>query len=151
MPYTDPMPRPATTPPVPEANAPAVGTGVQFARPDHVHPRLTSVTPATLGAANEATVMFTQAFDVEPAVLFTYRELTDNPPVTFKVKSFVMDANGKFAGAVIKGYRATIMPALSGILLIGPLVGALSNFNIFGGSAVGLAVIVTAIKQSTPT
>lgn len=148
--YTDPMPRPATTAPSPEAAAPAIGAQSQYARSDHVHARLTSVTPVVLDANNEATVTFTLPFDIEPGVLFTYREAADNPPVTFKVKSFVM-TNGKFAGAVIKGYRATLLPPLSGIILLTGLVGALSNLNIFGGSAVGLPVIVTAIKQSTPT
>lgn len=149
MPYT-PSPTPlATTAPVSESTIPVIGSVEAAARSDHQHPRLTSTTMVTLDANNEAVVTFTRTFSKKPGLAITFEESVDGMPISFKVKTWATDGSGNYTGCVIKGYRATLLPTLSGIILIGPLISALSNLNIFGGSAQGISVSVIAVQQSS--
>lgn len=53
-----------------------------------------------------------------------------------------------YTGCTIKGSRAQLLPALTSIILIGPLISALQNFDVLGGSASGVEVSVIAIQPS---
>lgn len=134
--------------PVPEGVDPSVGQSDKASRGDHVHPRLSSATVAALDAAGTATVMFTRPFSTTPCVQCLLVENADAQPVIFKVQSWVKDSSGNFTGCVLKGYRSSILPALSGILLIGPLLTALGNYNVFGGSAANAQFCCLAIQPS---
>lgn len=141
----------ANDPPVSEANAPAVGIAGMAAREDHKHPRLSSATQSTLNASSEAVLTFTRVFSAMPVVTCLLYENADAQPVVFKVKSWTQDGQGNYTGCTVKGYRASILPALSGILLVGPLISALANFNVFGGSAAGAQFCCLALMPSTVT
>lgn len=149
MPYSPPPTPLASSMPLSESKIPVIGAGEAAARNDHQHPRLTSTTLATLDANNEALVTFTRTFTGKPGLSCMFEESADGMPISFKVKSWVTDGSGLYTGCVIKGYRATLLPTMSGIILIGPLISALSNLNIFGGSAQGISVSIIAVQQST--
>lgn len=133
--------------PAPEAVAALPGSGQQASRDDHKHPRLTSATIQTLDASGLASITFTRSFTSLPAVTCLLYESSDAQPVVFKVKSWTV-VNSIYTGCVIQGYRSSILPALSGILLIGPLISALANFNVFGGSASGAQFCCIALQPS---
>lgn len=132
----------ADSAPPAEATAANAGSGGQGSRWDHQHPRLTSVGTGTLNASGEATVSFTRTFDAMPGMTCFLVEAADNPPVMFKVKSWVQDGNGKYTGCVIKGYRGLLLPASL------TLVTALASFNVFAGVASGAAFTYIAVQQS---
>lgn len=134
--------------PPPEATNPAAGTGGMAARDDHKHPRLTSATVQVLDGTGAATVLFTRAFAALPAVTCLLYEATSAQPVVFKVKGWVQDANGNYTGCQVQGYRASVLPALSGIGLLTGLVTALANYNVFGGSAAGAQFCCIALQPS---
>lgn len=129
--------------PYPEAGSPVPGSGNEASRWDHAHPRLTSATTGVLAANGEATVTFTRLFDVAPCIDFTYIEAADNPPIVFKVKTWTIDGDGKYAGCVTKGYRSQVIPQNLATLLLGAV------FNVFGGSASGIPFTCIALKQSS--
>lgn len=133
--------------PAAEKVTPAPGSGDQGARADHVHPRLTSATVQNLNASGEVQVMFTRSFAGIPAVTCLLYEATTAQPVVFKVKDWVRDGDA-YTGCIIQGVRASVLPALSGILLLGPLITALANFNVFGGSAAGAQFCCIALQPS---
>lgn len=135
--------------PPPEATAAAPGAGGMAARDDHKHPRLTSATVQVLDGTGLATVMFTRSFTGLPAVTCLLYEASAAQPVVFKVKGWVQDANGNYTGCTVQGYRASILPALSGIGLLTGLVGALANYNVFGGSAAGAQFCCIALQPSS--
>lgn len=123
------------------------GAGNAASRDDHIHPRLSSATVSALDANAKATVMFTRTFATTPCVQCLLVEQADGQPVIFKVESWVMSGSN-FAGCVLKGYRSSVLPALSGILLIGPLISTLANYNVFGGSAANAQFCCLAIQPS---
>jgi hypothetical protein len=137
-----------STAPAPEAVTPEAGAGSRAARDDHQHPRLTSATVQALDASGVATVAFTRSFAALPAVTCLLYEASAAQPVVFKVKGWVQDANGNYTGCTVQGYRASILPALSGIALLTGLVGALANYNVFGGSAAGAQFCCIALQPS---
>jgi hypothetical protein len=114
-------------PPMGEAGTPAAGTGSQATRNDHRHPRLSSSTSGTTDANGEATIVFTRTFDTQPSVVPCAVENNTNPVPAFKVKAFQTNA-GKITGCTIYASRSRALPALGGILLIGPLISALAGF-----------------------
>lgn len=128
-----------------------------YAREDHQHPRLTSTTYATLDNVGQAVVAFTRPFANKPGVVLTETDanVNDQPLVT-RVVGWTRDASGNYIGCTIKGSRAQILPtvvAVSGILTavitgVNALVSALTNFNVFGGMAVGATVSVIAVARS---
>jgi hypothetical protein len=134
--------------PAPEAVAAMPGTGQMASRDDHKHARLSSATVSTLNASSEATVSFSRTFAAVPCVQCMLVEAADNQPVVFKVKQWVQDAQSNYIGCIVRGYRSSILPSLSGVLLIGPLISALANFNVFGGSASGAQFCCLAIQPS---
>lgn len=135
-------------PPPQEGVAAAAGAGNAASRDDHIHPRLSSATIATLGGAGEVTLAFSRVFTAMPVLACLPIEAADNQPVLFKVKTWTQDAQNNYTGCTIKGYRSSILPALSGIILIGPLISALANYNVFGGSAAGVQFCCLAIQPS---
>lgn len=141
----------ADTIPPNESLTGAIGAGVKGARNDHSHPRLTSVTGLhTLDVNGEVQVDFTRTFPVgvnPPGVVCLLVEAVDQPPIFFKVKNFIQ-SGGIYTGVIIKGYRGQTLPLLSGIVLVGPLVTALSNFNPFGGNPAGATFTCIAVMSS---
>lgn len=148
MPYANPTMALSNDNPVAEKTAALPGSADQGARADHVHPRLTSATIQALDANGQATVMFTRPFSNLPAVTCLLYELTTGQPVVFKVSGWVQDADKNYLGCIITGSRSSVLPALSGILLLGNLIGALANFNVFGGSAAGAQFCCIALQPS---
>ncbi len=118
-------------------------------RANHAHERLSSAGNYTLNGVGETTITFSRTFAVKPAAVCLLDEAGDTQPVVFKVASWVQDGNGFYTGCTVKGYRSSLLPALSGILLLGPLVSALANFNVFGGSAAGVKFSFLALQPST--
>ena len=135
------------SPPVREGVTPDVGVGQTASRDDHIHPRLSSATVAQLDGNARATVTFTRSFTTTPCVQCLLVEGADSQPVVFKVESWVM-TGALFTGCVLRGYRSSVLPALSGILLVGPLISALANYNVFGGSAANAQFCCLAIQPS---
>lgn len=139
-------PIPLATAIPPAESAGAVGAVAAAAKEDHSHPRLTSATIVALDGGGVATVPFTRTFTARPVIGLA----AINPVgrvVALEVTGYTM-AGPLFTGCTIRGVRQQLLPALSGILLIGPLIGALSNFDIFGGSAAGIEVCVIALMPS---
>lgn len=135
--------------PISEAVAPTSGASDKASRDDHKHPRLSSATVQALNASGEAVITFTRSFSSLPAVTCLLYEMSDAQPVVFKVKTWTQDGSGNYTGCTIKGARSSLLPALSGVLLIGPLITALANYNVFGGSAAGAQFCCLAIQPST--
>lgn len=131
-----------------EAVTPVPGSGGMASRDDHKHPRLSSATVQSLNASGEAVITFTRTFSSMPVVICLLYETADNQPVVFKVKSWTQDAQNNYTGCTIKGSRASLLPALSGITLLAGLITALANFNVFGGSAAGAQFCCLAIQPS---
>ena len=125
----------------------AVGTGDTGARADHVHPRLTSTTVQTLGAGGDVSINFTRTFASMPGVVCTAYKATDNLPVTFEVKSWIM-SGANYVGCVIHGGKAQTLPNISGVLLLTNLITALNQFNPFSGDATGTQFSCVAIQAS---
>lgn len=148
MPMVNPTLALSDSNPAPESTAPIPGNADQGARANHQHPRLTSATLANLGNDGMVSIAFTRVFTAMPAVACLLYEAADGQPVVFKVKTWTRDADGNYIGCVIQGYRSSILPALSGILLLGNLIGALANYNVFGGSAAGAQFCCIALQPS---
>lgn len=130
-----------------EGVAGSAGTMSTAARGDHAHARLTSATTNTLDSNGSATITFTRSFTVPPAVTCLLVEAGAAQPVIFKVSSWIM-TGALYTGCVIGGQRASILPSLSGIALLSGIITALSNFNVFGGSAAGAVFSCIAIQPS---
>ena len=138
-----------TASPDAEAVVAKPGTGQAAARDDHQHPRVSSATVQTLGADGTTTVMFTRTFTSLPAVTCLLYEASTAQPIVFKVKGWVQDAQtNAYTGCIVQGYRASILPALSGIALLTGLITALANYNVFGGSAAGAQFCCIALQPS---
>lgn len=137
----------AKTVPKSETVGGAAGAMNAASAADHQHPRLTSVHRVVLAANGTATVAYTRTFDKKPGIVLT----AINPTGRVVALEVVTDtgADGAWTGCTIRGVRSQVLPSLSGILLIGPLLTALGNFDIFGGSAAGVDVSVVAVQQST--
>jgi len=134
--------------PPPEAVAAKSGAAVLAAREDHQHPRLSSCTVQALNAQGESTITFTRVFAGLPAVTCLLYEANAGQPVVFKVKGWVQDANGNYTGCTVQGVRASLLPSLSGIGLLTGLITALSNLNVFGGSAANAQFCCIALQPS---
>lgn len=148
MPFVNPALSLSDSMPAPEKTEPVPGNNDQGARSDHSHPRLTSATIQSLGTDGTVQVAFTRQFSAMPAVACLLYETTDAQPVVFKLKTWVRDGNGNYTGCVIQGYRSSILPALSGILLLGNLISSLANYNVFGGSAAGAQFCCIVLQPS---
>jgi len=115
--------------PLSEAKAAAAGSMNMAPRADHQHPRLTSAQIATLDNMGTQTVTFTRTFDTEPAISIIAVENDTKSPPDFKVKTFAVDANGKYTGCTVYATRARPLPALNAITdLLGGVVGKLTGF-----------------------
>lgn len=134
--------------PKPETNASGVaGTDTKVPKADHQHPPVRSATVVTLNASGTAVVTYTRSFDSPPCFV----PVAINPsgrPVQVEVVSDIQDANGKYIGANIRGYRSQLLPSLSGIVLLGNLITAIGNFDVLGGSAAGVQIRFVALPQT---
>lgn len=155
------IPQPATLTPRSEMTGGATGSQVsRFAMEDHQHPRLTSTTYATIGLNGQATVTFSRSFLNKPGLNVTETDATVNSqPLVARGLSWVQDANGLYTGVTIQASRAQALPtinALSGLLTlvsgvvtgVNAMVAQLTNYNVFGGSAVGATISVIAVARS---
>lgn len=155
------IPQPAASPPQPEKTGASTGAQTQrYALEDHQHPRLTSTTYATLDSNGQATVTFTRTFANKPGLNLTETDATaGGQPLVVRAIAWVQNGQGLYTGVTIEGQRARMLPtmtALSGTLTlltqvvagVNSLVAALTQFNIFGGPAVGATVSVIAIARS---
>lgn len=155
------MPKPSTSTPSSEAIGGHAGTNaMKFAQEGHQHPRLTSTTYATLDGAGQATVTFSRTFTNKPGLNLTETDAaTGAQPLVLRGLTWVMDGQGKYAGVVIEGRRAQMLPTinpLSGLLTlvsgvvtgVNTIVAQLTNYNVFGGSAAGATVSVIAVARS---
>jgi len=163
-PFTGSIPQPANTAPRAEMTGGSTGSqSDRYALEDHQHPRLTSTTYATLAADGTATVTFTRTFTNKPGLVMTETDASGNQPLVCVVQSWIRETmtptpSGAYIGAVIKGYRSTILPTLSPLSPLAVLTAvvtgvnaintALSNLNLFGGSASGASVSVIAVARS---
>lgn len=149
MPYFEPpMLILSDTPPMGEAGTPNAGTATKATRQDHQHPRLTATATGTLNASAQADIVFTRSFTSKPAVTVLAVENNTNPVPRFKVQSWVIDGQGKYTGCKIYGDKARALPALSGILLVGPLITALAGFLPYE-PAVGAEYSLIALQPSS--
>ena len=82
-----------------------------------------------------------------PGVVCTAYKATDNLPVTFEVKSWVM-SGANYTGCIIHGGKAQTLPNISGIVLLTNLITALNQFNPFAGDATGTQFSCVAIQAS---
>lgn len=140
------IPAPATTAPMAEKTGASIGTQTaKFALEDHQHPRLTSTTMATVAAGSTVAVSFTRSFVNKPGMVMTEMEGDSSAsaqPATFKVQSWTVDSNGAYVGAVIKVWRAQVVPQNLATLLLGAI------FNLFGASVVGTQFSCIAVARS---
>lgn len=147
MPYSPPSILLSDATPDPEITNGAPGSVTSATRADHKHPRLTSTNAATLDGSGEASITFTRSFTSKPMIAFSYEELTDNPPVVFKIKSWTT-SSGNYVGAVVKGYRAG-STTLTAVTVVGVSVAVGSQtVNPFNGSAAGVAFMVIALQAA---
>lgn len=133
-----------------ETTVAAAGVNEAGSRSDHAHPRLTSTTVQTLLIGGDVTILFTRTFTKMPGVVCTAYKATDNLPVTFEVKSWIMGGVGglEYVGCVIHGGKAQTLPSISGIVLLTNLIAALNQFNPFSGDATGTQFSCVAIQAS---
>lgn len=137
----------ATTVPVSEATNPAAGTGTAAARSDHVHQRLTSTTVQTTATDGTVTVTFTRTFPAQPGVVIAPYG-SGSGALAWEIPTFTQDGGGNYTGCTVRFYRAQTLPALTSIILIGPLITALQNFNVFGGAVGAVTFGLVAIMPS---
>ncbi|RZA08841.1 MAG: hypothetical protein EOP02_36235 [Proteobacteria bacterium] len=155
------MPKPALVTPSAEALGGNPGTDpAKYAQEGHQHPRLTSTTYATLDGSGQATVAFSRSFANKPGLNLTETDAAVGAqPLVIRGVSWVQDATSRYTGVVIQGQRAQMLPTinplsgtialLSGVITgVNGLVSALTNYNVFGGSAVGATVSVIAVARS---
>lgn len=136
-----------TDTPLPESAAGTPGSAAMAADSFHTHPTISWRGNVTLDASGLSTVTFGRTFNAEPPVFLT----AVNPsgrPVQLEIVSYTQSPPGTWTGVNIRGYRSQILPSLSGIVLVGPLVTALSNFDPLGGSAAGVKACVVALMPS---
>jgi len=130
-----------------ESAAGAVGSADSAAVANHSHPTISWRTNVTLDGSGMSAVNFGRTFAAKPPVFLT----AINPagrPVMLEIVSYIESPPGTYTGVNIRGYRSQLLPALSGILLLGPLLTALGNFDIFGGSAASVEVCLIALVPS---
>lgn len=114
----------ADTMPVAEGTA-SPGSQPLASRSNHVHPRLSATAKGVLDANGLATVVFTQVFDVEPAVtvISVGARAAGKTVPDFDI-TFTTDAGtGKFTGCTVFGQRSKPLPMLQ--QASGGLLGAL--------------------------
>lgn len=162
------IPLPADAMPKSEATTAAKGNEQKrYALEDHQHPRLTSTTKATIVSGSTVAVAFTRTFVSKPGITCTEEPPdtgTMSPnPATFRVESWVREVmtptpSGAYTGCVIKVWRSRPLPTMTPLSLtalltavvtgVNALIAALTNYDIFGASAVGTTFSCIAIQRS---
>lgn len=128
-----------------EVTGGASGASTAIPRDDHSHPRLTSTTMATIATGSTVQVNFTRTFVNKPGMVMTEIEgdtSASAQPAIFKVQSWVQDGGGLYTGAVVKVWRAQVIPQNLATLLLGAI------FNLFAASVVGTTFSVVAVARS---
>lgn len=145
MPYVEPLTVAlATMLPSAESKEAAPGRAEQASRADHTHPRLTSASNHTLGADGTVEVTFTRTFDREPVIACLSLASMDPVP---DFTATPIKTGDVWTGARIYGERKRALPLLTGILVVGPLITALSGFKPWEPAA-GARVSVIALQAS---
>lgn len=133
--------------PLPEGATAIAGSTPLASKVDHQHPRLSATNIGVLAGDGTATLIFTRLFSIKPSIIVAGEENNNNPVPRFKVKSWTQDGSNNFTGCIIFGDRARALPALGGILLIGPLIAALAGYLPYEPAA-GAAYLSIAIASS---
>lgn len=158
------VPQPETT----GGQAGLEGMKVPGAR--HQHPRLTSTTKAAIVTGSTVQVAFTRAFSQPPGITCTEippdTGVMSANPATFRVESWVREVmtptpSGAYTGCVIKVWRSRPLPTMTPLSLtailtavvtgVNAVIAALTNYDIFGASAVGTTFSCIAIQRSDVT
>jgi hypothetical protein len=132
----------ATSMPKADSLVPTPGSTDALVRPDHQHPRPSSTSKGTLGSNGQASVVFTQVFDVEPAIsIISIDARTQGTAIPDFDFTFTTDANGKYIGGTVYGRRARKLPtqplAASPIGVTGLLTAVISGLNALASSITG--------------
>lgn len=131
--------------------------GMMVSGAGHQHPRLTSTTYAILNASGQAVVPFTRPFTNKPGLNLTETDATPSTqPLVLRAIGWQRDADNLYTGVTVQGLRAQMLPqvaVVSGLLTtvitgVNTLVGQLTGYNVFGGSAAGASVSVIAVARS---
>jgi hypothetical protein len=94
--------------------------------------------------------VFGKPFLTKPIIVCSPEDDGGQPVFAGAIKSsFEQDANGLWTAVTVRGQRSRPLPSL-GILAIPALNNALALFNVFGASAAGVVVGLTAAEE-TPT
>lgn len=140
------IPQPSISIPASEAVTGNAGTDpAKFSMEGHAHARLTSTTMATVASGSTASVAFTRTFGTKPGMVMTEIEgdtSASAQPAIFKVQSWVQDGSSNYIGAVVKVWRAAVIPQNLATLLLGAV------FNLFGSSVVSTNFSVIAVARS---
>lgn len=156
------VPLPANTAPKAEVTGAATGTvTTRYALEDHQHPRLTSTTYTVLDGAGQATVTFSRSFANKPGLNLTETDaVMGSQPLVLRAIAWVQDGQSRYTGVTIQGSRAQMLPQINPLagtisLLSGVVTGVntnvvtpLTQYNVFGGTAVGATVSVIAVARS---
>lgn len=132
--------------PISEATTATPGAVAKATRPDHRHPRLTSVQRVTLDANGLAIVTYTRTFTAKPGVVLT----AINPSGRTVFLEVVSDtqSGGLYTGCTVKGVRSAQIAGLGSIVLLTTLITALTTYDPTGAPASGVEVSVIAIQPS---
>lgn len=96
----------------------------------------------TIAANGTVTIAFGREFIAEPTIALAVIENSGDQPVTLNVVSWtrVGGTTGNYTGCVVRAWRAQILPSVLATLLGG--------FNVFGGTATGVRVSLTATERT---
>ncbi|MEO7468534.1 MAG: hypothetical protein ABIV36_16080 [Sphingobium limneticum] len=154
--------------PQPETTGGQAGLeGMKVLGAKHQHPRLTSTTKATIAAGSTVQIAFTRTFVNSPGITCTEvppdTGIMSANPATFRVESWVREVmaptpSGAYTGCVIKVWRSRPLPTMAPLSLtailtavvtgVNALIAALTNYDIFGASAVGTTFSCIAVQRS---
>lgn len=146
------VPAPAKDTP-PEAGVKgSVGAKPEYARADHTHEVRARRKRVTLAAGTGtyagkfvATWVFDKPFATKPIIVCAPEDDGGHPVAAAAVTaSFTQDTAGLWTSVVVRGWRSQPIPQNLVSLLVGGV------FNLFGASAVGVVVGLTAAEE-TPT
>ena len=154
--------------PQPEVTGGKAGLeGMKVPGAKHQNPRLTSTTKATIAVGSTVQIAFTRTFTLPPGITCTEippdTGVMSANPATFRVESWTREVmaptpSGAYTGCVIKAWRSRPLPTMAPLSLtalltavvtgVNAFITALTNFDIFGASAVGTTFTCIAVQRS---
>lgn len=144
------VPQPATSVPPEAGTKGGIGIAPRYAREDHTHEVRARRKRVTLAAGTGiylnkfvATWVFDKPFATKPIIVCAPEDDGGNPVnVAAVTASFTQDANGLWTSVVVRGWRSQPIPQNLVTLLLGGV------FNLFGASAAGVVVGLTAAEET---